>query len=161
MMRLAKALENDYILRSGGADGADDAFFRGVTPELQQTRMQIFLPGDRFKRHKAGLQGCIDATRLPAWSRALETVDKYHPVPYRLSAFARKLMARNTMQVLGANLDDPVKFVACWTPGGALVGGTGQALRIADDHGIPTRNLGDPAVLENIGDFLRRHQVDQ
>ena len=154
MRDLAQALENDYILRSGGADGADDAFFEGVTPERRKTRTQIFLPSKCFRRHEAPLRGCIDATRLPAWPRALETVDKYHPMPTRLAPFARRLMARNAMQVLGPDLDDPVSFVVCWTPGGEVVGGTSQAIRIALDHGIPIRNLGREGDLQAALRFL-------
>lgn len=153
MRDIAGALESDYILRSGGADGADDAFFEGVTPELRKTRTQIFLPSKCFRRHEAPLQGCIDATKLPAWPKALETVDRYHPAPDRLTPYARRLMARNAMQVLGPNLDDPVSFVVCWTPGGELVGGTSQALKIAMDYGISIRNLGKPEVLNKALDF--------
>jgi cell division GTPase FtsZ len=55
----------------------------------------------------------------------------------------RKLHARNAMIVLGKNLDDPVDFIICWTPGGTGSGGTGQALRIARAYGIPVYDLGD------------------
>lgn len=34
-----------------------------------------------------------------------------------------------------------------WTPGGMVQGGTGQALRMAQDHGIEIRNLGSPEVM--------------
>lgn len=154
MRDIAGALEDRYILRSGGADGADDAFFEGVTPELRKTRTQIFLPSRCFRRHEAPLQGCIDASRLPAWPKALETVEKYHPTPWSLTPFTRRLMARNAMQVLGSNLDDPVVFVVCWTPGGEAVGGTRQAIKIAMDHGIPVRNLGSEEGLKSALEFL-------
>jgi hypothetical protein len=153
MRDIAAALENDYILRSGGADGADDAFLEGVTRKLRSARTQIFLPGGHFRRHVARLDGCIDATKLPAWSKALGMVGKYHPALDRLTPFTKKLMARNAMQVLGPNLDDPVKFVICWTPEGRLVGGTSYALRIAADYGIQIRNLGIPEVLNKALDF--------
>jgi hypothetical protein len=155
MRDIAGALEDDYILRSGGADGADDAFFEGVTPELRKTRTQIFLPSKCFRRHEAPLQGCIDASKLPAWPKALETVNRYHPAPWKLTPFARKLMARNAMQVLGPDLDDPVVFVVCWTPGGELAGGTSQAMKIAMDHGIPIRNLGSSEELGSALKFLK------
>jgi hypothetical protein len=50
-------------------------------------------------------------------------------------------MARNCQQVLGQNLNLPVDFVVCWTKDGGKTGGTGQALRIADDLNIPIYNL--------------------
>jgi len=55
-------------------------------------------------------------------------------------------MARNTNQVLGPNIgtSPQTNAILCWTKGGQIVGGTGQALRIAQDKGIPVINLGDP-----------------
>ena len=50
--------------------------------------------------------------------------------------------ARNTHQVLGADLKIPSLFVVCWTKDGQLKGGTAQALRLADLHSIPIYNLG-------------------
>lgn len=51
-------------------------------------------------------------------------------------------MARNTCQVLGLNLDSPVKAVICYTPGGSGSGGTGQAIRIAQAYKIPVIDMG-------------------
>ena len=40
-------------------------------------------------------------------------------------------------------LDRPVDAVVCWTcDGGAVTGGTGMGIRIAEAHGIPVLNLG-------------------
>lgn len=50
-------------------------------------------------------------------------------------------MSRNVYQVLGPNLDDPVEFIICWTKDGKASGGTGQAIRIANDYGVPVFNL--------------------
>ena len=42
-----------------------------------------------------------------------------------------------------ARLDRPVDAVVCWTcDGGAVTGGTGMGIRIAEAHGIPVLNLG-------------------
>jgi hypothetical protein len=162
MSDIAEVLHADgYILRSGGAAGADDAFYIGIHKACRFTGAQIFLPGDKFNGHRAGGQGLVDATTLPAWPAALLTVERYHPSPGKLSGYARRLMARNAMQVLGPNLDVPAKFVVCWTPRGEVVGGTGQALRIAADHGIPVRNLGIPEVLDKAIDFVSGHRIWQ
>ena len=53
-------------------------------------------------------------------------------------------MARNICQVLGEDPTDPSgysKVVVCWTPKGGIIGGTGQALRIAKRYDIPVLNL--------------------
>lgn len=49
------------------------------------------------------------------------------------------------MILLGRDLNDPVDFVVCWTPGAQAVGGTGQALRIAEAYGIKVYNAADQA----------------
>jgi hypothetical protein len=54
---------------------------------------------------------------------------------------APRLFARNAFQVLGLNLSTPSSRVYCWTPGGAVVGGTAIAIRLAQIHNIPVINL--------------------
>lgn len=107
-----------WVLRSGGARGADTAFAAGAP------RKQVFRHSD------------------PLPQAALDSVARFHPAPGRLTAVGWRLHARNAQIVLGANLDDPVRFVLCWTPGGSGSGGTGQALRIARAHGIPVYDFG-------------------
>jgi hypothetical protein len=141
MAAMARWLElSKWRLRSGGANGADTAFEQAVQSSANKA---IYLPGPSFNGRVAGRDGCYDATTLPGWHQALATVSQYHPAPDRLSSMARRLMARNAMQILGPNMDQPVDLVICWTPGGALQGGTAQALRIAMDHDITILNLGD------------------
>lgn len=152
MQQLASRLEaEDWLLRSGGARGADSAFEAGVSDPAHRS---IYLPGPSFNGRSAGPGGYINSPQMPGWAAALESVNAYHPVPERLSPFARNLMARNAMQVLGPNLDRPADLVVAYTPGGAMTGGTAQALRMAGDHGIPIRNLGDPAVLSSVRRYL-------
>jgi hypothetical protein len=152
MTQLAGRMEQDgWRLRSGGARGADAAFETGVRDPANRS---IYLPGRSFNGRVAGSGGYIDSTRLPGWEQALATVAEYHPAPDRLSEFARNLMARNAMQMLGPNMDRPADLVVAYTPGGAVQGGTGQALRMAGALGIPIRNLGDPAALASARRYL-------
>jgi hypothetical protein len=121
MTNYAKELSaTGWVLRSGGADGADTAFKDGVQGDL----FEIFLA----------------KSYIPDW--AMETVDKYHPAPERLSPYARRLHARNAMIILGDKGTRPVDLIICWTKRGQVVGGTGQALRMAGDYKIPIINLG-------------------
>ncbi len=125
-----------FILRSGGAAGADTAFEAGVTnPEGKE----IYLPWPGYNGNQSPLHAppsrealSIAATIHPAWNRCSDTVKKMH--------------ARNCHQVLGADLKTPSLFVLCWTEGGQLKGGTAQALRLADLYDIPVYNLGDPSL---------------
>mgnify|MGYP001223908910 FL=1 len=137
---LASRMEGeDWKLRSGGAAGADSAFEAGV---LNPANKAIYLPGQRFNQRSAEMTGIHDSTRQQGWQQALETVAKYHPAPERLSPFARNLMARNAMQMLGPRLDAPADLVVAYTPGGAVTGGTGQALRMAGRRPTPNNEVG-------------------
>lgn len=130
MTAVAKRLSSlDYVCRSGGADGADDAFEKGATYK------QIFLPWDKFNGR------CVNGTSYIIPPYVEEYVFKYHPKPSNLSYAGKKLMSRNTYQILGLDLNTPVEFVLCWTKDGLASGGTGQAIRIAKDRGIPVFNL--------------------
>lgn len=197
MTRLAGAMEQQgWLLRSGGARGADAAFEAGVTNPAHRA---IFLPDDYFNGRRAGPGGYYNAQALPGWTGALDTVVQHHPsqtyqqaaremittgeIPLQTVtdlqqrfgpqtdrynrpltpqqqaeklAFAVSLHARNAMQILGPNLDRPANLVVAWTPGGAMKGGTSQAIRMAQDYGIPVRNLGNAEALSRAQAFLNQ-----
>jgi hypothetical protein len=140
----AKWLSNhDYILRSGGADGADSAFEAGCHPD----RRQIFLPWPEFNRNPSHYTAPTP--------KAYAIAEVYHPAWFRCNSKARAFHARNSHQVLGPNCDDPVKFIMCWTPYGKVTGGTGQALRLAAALDIPIINLGaQPGANRSIKEIL-------
>jgi hypothetical protein len=110
------------LLRSGGAKGADTAFEKGC--DAVEGEKEIFRP-----EH--------------ATAEALEHASQFHPNWHACGVYAKKLHARNSMIILGADLDDPVDFVICWTPKGVKIGGTAQGLRVAEAHGITVLNLGN------------------
>lgn len=136
MTRIASELEKKgYILNSGGAKGADSAFEKGVR-DFRNKR--IFLADD-------------------ADDETIAIAKEIHPAPERLGYYALKLMARNTYQVFGRNLDEPVDFVLCWTKDGKEghggerpCGGTGQAVEMASLKGIPVINLHNKNALERL-----------
>lgn len=115
-----------YCCRTGGADGADE-MFRQCAP-----RSVLHLPWLGFNGHPAG--------HLPI-PEAFTMAQRFHPAWDRLGRGGRALQARNCHQVLGENLAHPVDLVVCWTPGGKPVGGTSQAMRVADHHRITIVNL--------------------
>lgn len=128
-----------YTLNSGAADGADSAFEKGV---LREDRKQIFLPYKGFNGSESELY--LDNLPEDLVKVANDLVFKYHPNPYALmrkGGFGMKAMKRNSFQVLGLDLSTPVDFVVCWTSNGLAKGGTGHAIRIATDRGIPVYNL--------------------
>jgi len=125
-----------YSLRSGGAEGADIAFESGAAAK------QIFLPWNSFNDKYADGSSYI----IPPLNT--ELAEQFHPAASKLSQGALKLMSRNSYQVLGPTLDDPVDFVLCWTKQGTLAGGTAQAMRIAMHHNIPIFNFGGNGIEE-------------
>ena len=142
MRQLAAALAGEgAVLRTGGAGGADQAFEAGA--EIASGAIELFLPWPGFQERRGALLERPSAA-------AHELARRYHPAWHRLSRGARALQARNSHQVLGADLASPVGRVVCWTPDGSLdgrgprSGGTGQALRVAAAHGIAVRNLARP-----------------
>jgi len=125
--------EIGLTLRSGAAAGADAAFERGCDITDPRNK-EIFLPWKGFNDHPSQY--------FRPTQEALRLSENYHPGWTRLSDGSRLLMARNAHQLLGPTLNDPALFVACWTPEGKAGGGTGQAIRIAKDAGIPVFDLG-------------------
>jgi hypothetical protein len=146
MTRVATKLEVlGWILRTGGAPGADQAFERGVK---DSRNIEIYLPWRGFE----GRRGIVSGENGEARSIA----ERFHPAWDRLGDGARKLMTRNTNQVLGGDLRTPAKFVLCWTPEGSGSGGTGQAIRIAKHYGIQVWDLGIPDVFGRVGWWLEK-----
>ncbi|MHB8226592.1 DUF4326 domain-containing protein [Acidithiobacillus sp.] len=153
MRKVAHRLsELGYTLLSGGAAGADSTFEAGCFGQKE-----IYLPWPGF-RHLQG-RHCVT---LPS-AEAFRVAEAVHPAWKRLNDTAQALMARNSHQVLGADLRSPVDFVVCWTPDGCeseaarsrATGGTGQAIALADRWGIPVVNLAKgKAVLERLASFV-------
>lgn len=119
-----------YTVRSGGAAGSDSAFEQGL-PDA--SAHEIYIP---YRGWRGSSSLLFD---IPA--RAFDIAAKHHPAWSRCSTAARRLHARNVSQVLGRDLASPSLYVVCWTPYARRVGGTAQALRIADAHKIPIFNL--------------------
>ena len=136
MHKIAAWLRNrDFVLRSGGANGADTGFERGAYPNTE-----IFLPWPSFNNKWSTM---IEIKPDKA-AQAFAIAEKHHPAWGRCNLAARKLHTRNVYQILGADLATPSEFVVCWTKDGGPTGGTGQALRIAAAYDIPVFNLWHP-----------------
>jgi len=117
-----KLNEAGYILRSGGAVGADQAFEYGAG-DLKE----IYRPRDH----------------IPEWAydEAAKMVPPNRPSFNLMSVPVQRILARNMMQVLGKHGNTPSEFVVCWTPAGVDDGGTGYAMRCAKAHMVDVFNL--------------------
>lgn len=127
----ARLAEKGWVLRSGGADGADSAFEKGC--DQKQGTKEIFLPWKKFNSNNSPL---FNPTK-----ECFELAAKIHPAWDNCSDGAKRLHARNCQQILGQDLDDPVSLVICWTLSGGVSGGTATAMKIAMQNNIPIVNL--------------------
>lgn len=137
-----------FLLRSGAADGADSAFEQGCMDAGGMS--EIWLPWPGFNSH-------ADTGLYPSDGH-IEMAKKLHPAWERLTRGPRSLHARNVGQILGADLNSPVDFVIAWTPDGCEsvkertrdTGGTGTAIALADELGIPVFNFAKPDARERL-----------
>lgn len=131
-----------FTLRSGRAPGADSAFEKGA--RKARANSEIFIPWRGFPKGSTlasypaiVFDGLENAQKLAA----IESVRRYHPAPDRLPNGAFKLMARNYCQMFGPSVNSLASaFVVCYTSDGQASGGTGQAIRMAQDGNIPVLN---------------------
>lgn len=134
MTKAAGLLEKmGYILRSGGADGADKAFENGVLSPMNKV---ILRP-----KH--------------ATLESLNLASRIHPMWTACNSYAQALHGRNCQIIIGEHLDKPAEFVLCWTLDGAERGGTRTGLVLAKQMGIPTFNLANLLDIERFSDFLK------
>jgi hypothetical protein len=162
MQKLARRFgQLGFILRSGGANGADRAFETGATNK------EICLPWRAFNGN--------DSQLYEPTKEAFAVARYNHPAWSKLTEAEKKLMARNTHQVLGPSIDSETlrstdkslvsDFVVCWTPDGvetaikrtSKTGGTGQAIQIAYYHEIPVFNLKNDDAMERLAKHIETH----
>lgn len=140
--------QQGWVLRSGGAEGADTAFEKGATHK------DIYLPWPKFNKNTSPLYA--------VGANALQMASQFHPSWEHLSAAVRKLHARNVYQVLGPDLKSPSEYLICWTRDGAYTeemcnkstGGTGMAIRIAARNGVEILNIRTPEHYKKILTFI-------
>lgn len=147
MTEIAKELEsrgytlNTGITFGGKKEGADKAFSDGAT------KKNLFSPEKQGSRKK---------------EQAI--AKEIHPKPEALSEGGLKLMARNTNQIFGDDLDTPVDFVLFYAKEDISnplrpQGGTGQAVEIARRKGIPTINMADTNWRNQLEDAIKGIKV--
>lgn len=130
---LAGQLEDvGWFLRSGHADGCDTSFEAGVSKQ-----MEIHLPWHGYNNAHHGWPYIVPKAN----THVAQIAADYHPAWHKLSDPVRLLMCRNVTIILGAELDQPAEMVICWTPDGALTGGTAHGMKVAYANDIPVFNI--------------------
>jgi hypothetical protein len=154
MANIASALEMcGGLLRSGAAEGADEAFEAGVA---NPSDAEIYLPFEKFRDHPSKLW-----LPDPIPEKVAIIGKQFHPRWDTLDPRSKQMIARDGQQALGQFMNTPVDFVICWTPDGATrkttsaTGGTGQVIRIAAAYKIPVFNLKNTYTFGQMQDYLQ------
>ena len=143
------------ILRSGGADGSDQAF---ESCFLKEEQKEIYLPWKNAFNNSSAF--CFVGKEAMALAATI------HPVFDRLKPGAQKLHARNCYQVLGWSLKNKSDILICWTKDGAVcekettsnTGGTRTAIVLADRMGVPVFNLNKDTSYDTLMGMLLKRQ---
>ena len=157
MTALASELEKEgYVLRSGGAVGADQAFSKGVS---------------NIKNKKIYFDSDIEHDVYGTAKQADKILEETHPKIDKIKkgTRSRNLLARDGYQVFGERFDSPAAFIICWTNDGATsyeqtsatTGGTGQAIRLGSRKGIPVINMADPNWRQKLDDVLQKNKPQE
>jgi hypothetical protein len=131
--------EQGWSGRSGHAIGCDIAFASGA-----KEACDVYLPWNTYnKEFPMTGKPIVPPMNDETW----KIVSSIEP-GRSITAGVKKIKSRNVNQVLGENLDMPSDAIVCWTKGGADVGGTAFAIKLARQHGIPVFNLASMSVKE-------------
>lgn len=141
-----KLAKQNYILRSGGALGADKFFEYGC--DAAKGKKEIYRPGNE--------------NNIERNIKELKEALKYDNINYEyITEDTRLLLRRNVNQILGDSLENEYlksSFCIFWTPILDIyrkAGGTRIAVRIADKYNIPLFNLLDPAIQQRFNNFTK------
>lgn len=152
-----KLASEGWEIRSGGAPGADSAFYRGVRSYCDKAQGptthigRIYIPwegfeGDLGKQYSNDVSGhffCFKDFPLHVQNQAMELASTVHPYWDNCKYGDRILHARNVFQVLSEHFNRPSKALICWAPilGDSITGGTRTAWELAKREGIRLINL--------------------
>jgi hypothetical protein len=126
------------IAYSGNAEGSDIAFQTGSNGNCV-----LLLPWKKFNNNAYDVTKALANYDVGKSPEGLATIAKYHPAPQNLSYGGKLMMGRNWHQIVGYDIFPKVSFVICCANENesGIIGGTGQACRIATDLGIPVFNI--------------------
>lgn len=156
----------EFVVYSGNAEGSDVAFQQG-----SDGKCTLFLPWLTFNQQvfdPAKLGACLGHYDVGDTPLGRISVQRYHPRPASLSQGARRMMCRNYHQVAGYDAPGvvwpPASFVVCCADSTAagVAGGTGQAVRIAADLGVPVWNIRYQSldnIWDGVMDYLRKGEA--
>lgn len=121
-------LSNKYTCRTGDAKGSDKIFVDNANPVVAYSPKQVVNDPNHWSYQEVQKYIPNDRSGFNSWT-----------------SFVKALLARNMMQVLGPNGNEPSKFLICYAPSlnyeDSSAGGTGYAIRCALAYKIPVYNI--------------------
>ena len=154
---LSGFLSSQYLCYSGNADGSDITFQENCFGQCI-----VFLPWNGFNNDKFDYTNkslCKKYYLAGTGDDGLESVYKFHPNPSALKTGGLALMCRNYYQIMGHLVYPKVDFVICCADednNGNVLGGTGQAVRIAKSLNIPVFNIRSKNWKDNFKTFFKK-----
>lgn len=156
-------VELGYAIYSGGCPkGMDYAGLKGAYSHKtsDKSKNRIYLAWDGMSDlHHDPANGFYDATQFENYRIATIMAELARGSFHGLYDKGIKLHCRNPYQVLGDDLCSNVDFVLTWAiptgKQGRVKGGTGTAVRIAVEHGIPVYNLYYEDVFNRVDHFVQ------
>lgn len=156
-----------FIMRSGHCRGADWSFEKPLLPYINKREKvaEIYLGWNNFGREEHGIKKVwhdgINYFTFTNFSKSIqEKAEKLaasvHEDWEECGKWAKLLLSRDVLQLLGQDLKTPSNFVVCWTPGGKDIGGSRIVIRLAKKNGIPVYNLGNKDGLDKFREFAKR-----
>ncbi|QUL76891.1 FHA domain-containing protein [Escherichia phage UPEC03] len=129
----------------------DSHFMFDYSPE----RRRIILPENGFNGLYSNGKDIIDYTEYDTY-KAADEARKVAGHFDNQNEWTQRRYARNSMQVLTENLDKPTDFVLFWAveKDFCVKGGTAIAARLARLYKVPTFNLWNQNVLDEVCDTL-------
>lgn len=136
--------EMGWTLRSGGAEGMDEAFEAGCN-SVKGTK-EIFIPDAGFRRRNNPVDKVVHT--LDKHLAAIQQAKPFFPIWDKLGTTTQMFLVRNVFALLGEKLNKPANLVVTWSQ----YEGTGshQLLQMAKAIGIPAFNLAEPGQMEAI-----------
>lgn len=146
--------KGNWLLRSGGATGADSAFERGCSRVRGLQEIYLPWPGFEGSYSKRIIQE-KEVSKILTYYVNNGIMTRSHI--NNMSPGQKKMHARNYYQIMGMD-NTPTNLVVCWTPGGRVEGGTATAIKLARHKNILVRNLGLPEIEEEVREFIRKNK---
>lgn len=176
LIRLGRTVTDlGFEIRSGDAFGSDRAGWYGArqSDRYDPNNARIYVLQSHKNRKRAQEHGFLVAEDYPeqwvmATALALEARGSWGGIEGPHNQFKRDLHIRNVMQILGHNLDDPVKAIIYYAPTVGnpdreiCKGGTNTAVQLARMASVPHRiNLATEAGLKYAHEFLKKYEQPQ